>query len=326
MTVQVTIIGLRQIGTSIGLALGEYKDQIVRTGTDADPARVQQAQKQGALDKISYRLADAVRDADVVLLAVPIEDVEETLKAIAPELRAGAVILDTSPLKVAVFEWVKDILPEDRYFISFLPTLNPVYLHEVEAERGEAHLDLFKNGLVVIACPPGTHADAVRLADDLTGLIGARPFYADPYESDGLVAAIDLLPQLTSSALLTAISSQPGWQEARKLGGKAFMAGTSAMEMAQGDNPETVFFLNRENTIRVLDNLIHALGSIRDTLVDNDSETLHSLLLKMRDIRHDWWTLRQQGNWERKTEQTEIPSAAERLGRLIGLRPRKGKK
>jgi len=252
--------------------------------------------------------------------------VEETLKAIAPELRAGAVILDTSPLKVAVFEWVKDILPEDRYFISFLPTLNPVYLHEVEAERGEAHLDLFKNGLVVIACPPGTHADAVRLADDLTGLIGARPFYADPYESDGLVAAVDLLPQLTSSALLTAISSQPGWQEARKLGGKAFMAGTSAMEMAQGDNPETVFFLNRENTIRVLDNLIHALGSIRDTLVDNDSETLHSLLLKMRDIRHDWWTLRQQGNWERKTEQTEIPSAAERLGRLIGLRPRKEKK
>ena len=89
MTVQVTIIGLRQIGTSIGLALGEYKDQIVRTGTDADPARVQLAQKRGALDKINYRLADAVRDADVVLLAVPIEEVKETLKMITPELRAG---------------------------------------------------------------------------------------------------------------------------------------------------------------------------------------------------------------------------------------------
>ncbi len=326
MTVQVTIIGLGQLGASFGLALGEYKDQITRFGVDTDPVQAQKAQKMGAVEKVHPRYSDAVKDADVVILAVPLDEVEDTVKSIAPDLREGSVILDTSPLKVAVFELIKTLLPEDRYFVSFMPTLNPAYLHETETGTDSAHVDLFKNGLVVTACPPNTHADAVRLADDLAHLIGARPFYVDPYESDGLMAAVDLLPRLTSAALLNALSNQPGWREAEKLTGRAFYSSTVTLLQEDSSKPDVLYIYNRENVVRVLDNLIASLTSIRDAIAEGNSESLAKLLKKMHSLRDEWWKQRQLGNWEKKVEQPEIPSAGERFGRLFGIRPRKGKK
>ena len=71
MTVQITIIGLGQIGASIGLGLTKIKDQVTRIGNDRDPIIARQAEKMGAVDKISINLPSAVRNADLVILAVP---------------------------------------------------------------------------------------------------------------------------------------------------------------------------------------------------------------------------------------------------------------
>ncbi len=88
--------------------------------------------------------------------------------------------------------------------MTMTPTLNPAYLDETKLGIDAAHADLFKNSLMVITSPPGTDADALKLATDLAMLLGSIPFFADAYETDGLMAAVHLLPELVAAALVDA--------------------------------------------------------------------------------------------------------------------------
>ena len=119
MTVQITILGLGQVGASIGLALGKAKDQVTRVGSDREPEVSKQAQKMGAVDKVVFNLPSSVETADVVVLAVPLEEVYATLKAIAADLKPGVVVIDTSPAASQSTAWAKELFPaEDRYFLD----------------------------------------------------------------------------------------------------------------------------------------------------------------------------------------------------------------
>src|SRR5512138_4030418 len=113
MPVQITIIGLNQIGASIGLALAKVKDQVTRIGNDREPTIARQAEKAGAVDKTVFNLPSAVREADVVILALPVDEIRETIEIIAQDLKPGSVMIDTSPVKGPVLEWVKELLPGD---------------------------------------------------------------------------------------------------------------------------------------------------------------------------------------------------------------------
>ncbi len=78
MTIRMTIVGLGRIGLSIGLALKDNPHQIMRIGNDADPQIEQKALKMGALDEAIHNLHAATADADIVILAVPMDEVRET--------------------------------------------------------------------------------------------------------------------------------------------------------------------------------------------------------------------------------------------------------
>ena len=71
MTINITIIGLGQVGASIGLGLGKFKDKILRSGHDPEPTRSKKMEKEGAVDRIFFNLPESVRDADVVILPFP---------------------------------------------------------------------------------------------------------------------------------------------------------------------------------------------------------------------------------------------------------------
>ncbi|KPL82838.1 hypothetical protein SE15_12380 [Thermanaerothrix daxensis] len=327
MTIRMTIIGLGQIGASIGLALKDNPHQIVRIGNDADPHLEQKALKMGALDEVVHNLHTAVSDADIVVLAIPMDEVRDTLATIAPDLKPGAVVLDTSPLKTLVTRWAKDLLPEERYLVSFSPSLNPECLYPPALTSEGARADLFKGGVFVIASPPHTHGGALKLASDLAVLLGGKPYFADPYEADGLMAAVHGLPQLSAAALITAITRQPGWREARKLAGQTFVEATEPItHLDDHIHLGESILLNRENLMRLLDDYIAVLQEVREYLEAEDREHLADLLKEASRVRSQWWQERQKGDWE-TTPSTEIPTSGHYFARMFGLgrkTPKKG--
>ncbi|MDR3575618.1 MAG: prephenate dehydrogenase [Anaerolineaceae bacterium] len=323
MTVQVSVIGLGQIGTSIGLALTKQKPQITRVGLDRQADTARKSEKMGAFDRIALNLRSAVENADIVVMAVPVDEIRETIESIAPYLREESVLIDTSPLKVAVADWAKEILPAKRYFLSITPSLNPLYLDDLDTGPDSARQDLFENSLMVVTHLADTHADAIQLACDLVTLLGAQPLFSDAYESDGLQAAQHQLPRLVSAAFLNAATSQPGWKEGRKLAGALFARVTSPVEtFDEREQLGQAALLNRENVIRVIDNLQEALQQLRQAIADQDSQTLQDLLDQASTSRAEWLKQRTSADWETSLAKVSMPSALERLGRLIGLRDR----
>lgn len=321
MTVQISIIGLGQIGASIGLALKDKGEKLLRVGHDIEIEIARQAEKMGAIDRADINLPHSVQSADLVVLALPLNQVRETLEIIAPDLRENCVVMDTGPVKEAAAAWAAELLPEGRHYVGLTPVLNPAYLHDVDLGIKAARADLFQGGLMAIVAAARADSAAIKLAADLTRLVGAMPLFADPLEVDGLMAATHLLPQLMAAALLNATIDQPGWREGRKFAGRAYAESTApAVLPGDASSLAATALLNRDNTLRVLDSAIAALSAIRNDIDQNDEPSLDERLKRARRGRETWWKGRQSREWiNESAADVEMPNMPGMFGRLFGI-------
>lgn len=328
MTVQITILGLGQIGGSIGLALADQKELLTRVGHDLDIKVARQAEKLGAVDKVEVNLPKAVRQSEIVMMSLPVDQIRETLEFIAPDLREGAVVLDTGPAKEVVAGWAAQYLPEGRYYIGLTPVLNPAYLYSPDAGLQAARDDLFQGGLMAISAPQHTSSEAIKLAADLTRLLGAKPLFADPVEMDGLMAATQVVPQLLAAGLLNATMDQPGWREGRKVAGRDYaeVSGPFAHLSDYHTLVESAL-LNRENVLRILDSVIAALQFLRADIQEKNEQALNERLRRAFLGRQKWWAERQTGEWTGNgMAKVDMPESAGILQRMFGVSRKGGPK
>ena len=319
MSVQITIVGLGQIGSSIGLALKAHEVNVHRVGHDKDPQAGKESQRIGAVDDVKYNLPASIREAKIVILALPFAEIRETLQVIAPDLQEGALVLDTAPAKATVAAWAKELLPPGRYYIGLSPAINPEYLHGTEFGVKAARADLFERGLIVVNAPMGTPANVFNLTMELVNLLGAMPLLMDTAEADGVFASTHILPQLASAALLDMTVDQPGWQEARKLAGRSYAAVTSGAAY-HDDIPslaETALE-NRENIVRLLNTYITALIHLRDEIEERDREAVHRHLTDVWKGRVRWLEERSAAEWLKgEAQPIDAPSFGDRVNQML---------
>ena len=329
MSIQVAIVGLGQIGTSIGLGLEEQKSRFTRIGHDKDFGLARQAEKKGALDKTSMNLPGAVDGADIVILAVPQDQVRQTMEVMAPDLRENSVVLDFSPIKRVVLDWAAELLPKGCHFIGLTPIINGLYLNSPDSGQNAARADLFKNGLLGIVSPVGTPEAALKLATDLAQILGADHLFLDQVEADSFLAALHLLPQLAAAALIKTASQQPGWRDGIKMTGRAFAEQT--LTIGHLDEPAALALAaqhSKEHTLRAIDQLIQTLYGLRDAVETEDGETLAKDLEEARQAYDSWLGERSAGQWAARELSTkeEAPRAGEFFGRMFGIRPKDSRK
>lgn len=315
MTKQITIIGLGQIGASVGLALEQYKSSIKRVGHDKKPETAKSAQTMGAVDEINFNLPSSVRDADIVLLAVPLSELEETFKLIGQDLKEGAVVMDTAPVKAKAAEWAGQHIPSGRSYVGLIPSIGPDHLLNVGAGQVAAKADLFHESVFLVCPAHNVSEQAVKRATDLLELLGAAPLFSEPLEADGLMAALHTLPQLVSLSLLNATTKQPGWKEARKMASRPYgLAAAAALYLDQADAVTESMRVNRANVARVLDNAIRSLTELRAALDEEDMKLVEELVDDAYLGGMQWLKERLGADWlNEDKQQIEIPTFGERL-------------
>ncbi len=308
MTTQITIIGLGQIGSSIGLALADEKERVFRCGHDPDSKVMKTAEKAGALDKAFYRLTESVKDADVVILALPTDLIRETISLMAADLKKDAVIIDTSMTRKGASDWARKFLPDSRKFISMIPALHANYLPGMTEDQLAPHADLFSGNSFIIASDFDTDSFAIQTASELASILKGKAFYADPLEVDGMLAQVDTLPKLTAAALVHTISVQPAWSDGRRMASRAFTRQGSVTQLFD----EQEYFgisalLNRENVSRSIDQLILSLQEIKDYLSREDEDGLKVYLKETRDSYELWMEGRTTGDWDAEKRPNLVP-------------------
>ncbi len=319
--IQITIVGLGLIGASFGLALkrqslgrrGQRTDLVI-VGHDKAKSAAQSAQKMGAIDNSHWNLLQACEKADLILLALPATAIAPTLQALAQDLKPGCLLLDTAPIKTPILQ-AAHVLPDSVYFVGG----NPIVIKE--GRPGPAP-DLFDRAPWALCPTPATSPDAVAAAADIVSMVGARPFFLDAAEHDGLMGAVDGLPLLLAAALMNALGGSPSWRELHRLASSQFETATY-LPAADGADLAAVALSNRANVLHWLDLLLTQLQDWRQDLADEKEPALIQRFTQANDLRSQWLALRASGDFEEGERSPELPSVWSRfLGQKTIKSPR----
>ncbi len=227
--------------------------------------------------------------------------------------------MDTGPVKSAVAGWVKELLPPRRHYVGLTPALNPAYLENASHGLEAARADLFQHGVVAVSAAQGTPEAAHKLAANFVTLLGAQPYFADLAEVDGLIACAQLLPGLSAAAMVETATNQPGWPDIRKLAGKAFSAAIMPLEGEESGALAAASVSNRDNIIRILDDYINNLSSLRNDIAEGNIQALTARLEESRLRRTIWQSQRAQGDWlSVESSQPDLPKVPNIWKQQIG--------
>ncbi|PJF35903.1 MAG: hypothetical protein CUN49_08150 [Candidatus Thermofonsia Clade 1 bacterium] len=328
--VKVTILGMNRLGASFGLAIRalnnkpDHKHTFTVTGCDRRAERVRKAAAIGALDAQQLDFEAAVREADIVLLCVPYSETEAVLKLIGGALKAGAVVLDSAPLKVPSLSWAERYLLRDSdgdqqaYLVGITPILNPSYLGLPEDAPESGRADLFEDGVLIIAPAPNCPPDAVQLVSDLSELLGVKVHFTDPAEHDSIAAGMEGLPLLLQLALFRALHSSPAWKDAQWFGNPSFVLATYRLIESDPEALGSLLYRNRQNLIHRLDALMAQLAHLRDVLQVEDELLLGELFQTAMSDYAEWQVARLRNKFNTEPDLSEAAAQARSSLSLFG--------
>lgn len=289
---QITIIGMGLIGTSLGMALRSADERnaplgsITLVGYDKNRRAASDARGRLAIDRVAHSLEEALQGAQLVVVAVPVQSIHEIFTEIGALLPHGAVVTDVASTKAQVMEWASQLLPTTVNFVGGHPMAG-----KEQSGAAAADPDLFKEAIYCLAPSPRARPEAVGLVEAMAQQVGAKIYYIDPIEHDGYVAGVSHLPFLLAAALVEVTSRGAGWKEMSVLAASGFHDVT---RLASGD-PEMhrdICMTNGAAMIRWIDETVGLLLDVRDQIAANQSNEIGELFARAREVREEWLTTR----------------------------------
>jgi len=276
---RVAILGLGLMGASLGLALRATDHSVV--GYDAAPGVAERARERGAIEVAAGTVAEAVINADVVVLATPVLAMRDLLGAIAAHLSPQALVTDLGSTKAQVVAWAQELLPDPARFLGGHPM----------AGRERSGVEAAEAGLYqgCVWCLTPTAATAPQTVDRLVALIGelgARPLMLDAERHDAAVALVSHLPLVAACALVLTATDSPDWPLAGTLAAGGFRDST---RVASGD-PRMARDICRTNAgplLAGLDAYIEMLRGLRERISAGDRSIEEAFVAAKRE--RDAW-------------------------------------
>jgi len=205
---QITIIGTGLIGGSLALALRKKKFAGRIVGCDREGA-LERARRRGAIDEGTVNPGDAVRGAQLVVLATPVLAIVDLIERVGPALPARALLTDVGSTKAVVVEHAQKVFGKaaGKRFLAGHPMAG-----KEMSGVDYADADLFHNAVWFLSPLPEQNLNE-GLIGEFTGWIdavGARIAMLPADEHDRLCGWISHVPQMMSTALAAALVDEFG--------------------------------------------------------------------------------------------------------------------
>jgi prephenate dehydrogenase len=278
---KVVVYGVGLIGGSFALALKQTGAVGEVIGLGRSAASLEIAQGLGVIDRVG-ELSD-VRDADLVLLAMPVGKMEAAMEAIAPYLGGKTVVVDAGSTKQDVVAAAQRTLGQKLQ--QFVPC-HPIAGAE-KSGASAANARLYIDKRVIVTPLPENTPFAIAIAEAAWTVCGADVSVMTPAQHDTMFAAVSHLPHLLAFALVDELAKRPDAAELFDNAGSGFRDFTRIAS----SHPEMwrdICIANRSALIGELDRYMNALLQMRVLLAGADAEGLEKLLANARDARNAW--------------------------------------
>ena len=278
---RVALIGLGLIAGSMSLAMREAElvREVVGHARSAETRET--ARQIGLVDRVVDSAAEAVRGADLVVLAVPVGAMGEVAAEIAPVLKLGATVTDVGSVKQAVVAAVAPHIPEGVHFIPGHPLAG--------TEHSGPHAgfaSLFRNRWWLLTPPEGCDPAAVaRLAELVRGM-GANVEDMDAAHHDLVLAVTSHTPHLIAYTMVGVADHLKRVTESEVI--KYSAAGFRDFTRIAASDPtmwRDVFLQNKEAVLDILGRFTEELFMLQRAIRMGDGPHLHDYFTRTRAIR-----------------------------------------
>ncbi|MFO1255731.1 MAG: prephenate/arogenate dehydrogenase family protein [Sphingomonadaceae bacterium] len=277
---RIAIIGLGLLGGSVGLAVQAHLPNAMTTGYDADPATRSRAAERGLVDRVCECAADAVRDADLVILCVPVGAMGAAAREIAPHLADGVVISDVGSSKESVARVLAEALP-GRAVIPAHPVAGT---ERSGPDAGFA--SLFQQRWCIITPPDAADPAQVAMLSQFWEALGARVEVMDAAHHDLVLAVTSHLPHLIAYTIVGTASDLEGVTESEVI--KYSAGGFRDFTRIAASDPtmwRDVFLSNRDAVLEMLQRFTEDLTALQRAIRVGDGDQLFDHFTRTRAVR-----------------------------------------
>jgi prephenate dehydrogenase len=279
----VAIIGVGLIGGSLGLVLKQARlaDSIVGVGRRIENLKT--AVELGAIDRYVSDAIEGVREADLVVLATPVDTYERHLKEWGHHLSTGTIVTDVGSVKGRLVEQAEGLLPDSVRFVGGHPIAGR---EKTGAAAGS--VNLFQGARCILTPTARTDRQAMAIIRDLWQAAGSRVSTMDPFEHDRILGAVSHLPHVAAFSLINALVEM-GQGMIPELDLLSYAGGglrdTTRIAASSPEMWRDIFLWNRENLVTMIGQYEQQLQHLKQLISLGDGPGIEKALDDAKQAR-----------------------------------------
>ncbi len=279
---RIAIVGVGLIGSSVASRLKRQHSVGEIIGVGRGQENLEHALDAGLIDVAVTDVRDAL-DVNLIIIAVPVKQVESVLKRIRTGRSQETLVTDVGSTKGDFAKLAREIIPER---LGYVVPGHPIAGSEKTGAQA-ADPELF-DGKNVILCPTEeTHGEALSAVKGLWESCGARVVTMPDAAHDKIFSAVSHLPHVVSYSLVEMMNRR---SDASKLFDYA-AGGFRDFSRIAGSSPEMWTDICRANRTHILEDLevfIDNLKNIQSLLNSEDFEAIERIFNNASTARNNW--------------------------------------
>tara|TARA_B100001079_G_scaffold89971_1_gene77244 strand:- start:4245 stop:5099 length:855 start_codon:yes stop_codon:yes gene_type:complete len=278
---KICIIGVGLIGGSFmrGLKKANQVEQVFGYGKGKES--LAKAKELGAIDEFSLDIDKAIDGAEMVVIATPVDSIEEVFRLIRPHISKSTIITDVGSTKTSIIDSAKSVFGE-------VPT-NFIPAHPIAGKENSgvdySDPDLFINKRVILTPLENSEPEAIKIVTNFWESLGAIVETMNATDHDDLLAMTSHLPHMLAFSLMDyLISTNPKAIDYAAGGFKDFS------RIASGDSVmwRDICLNNAKEITKHIENYQQSLSKLSELINQQNSDGLEELFMEAKSARDNW--------------------------------------
>ena len=280
---KVAFIGMGLINSSLARDLKIKKFYLSSSAYSRRLSTINKIKKLKLVDVASSNIEKTIKEADIIIVGIPVAAYQEVFKKICNNIKPGAIITDVGSVKKEVINSVKKYIPKN---IDFVPGHPIAGTENSGPESGFA--GLFKNGWCILTPNKNTSKNSVKIIKYMWQLVGMKVDIMDSNYHDEVLAITSHIPHIIAYSIVGTIANLQTTIKKEVI--KYAASGFRDFTRIAASDPimwRDIILYNRQSILKMLNLFKKDLSKLEHAIENNDDKFLLNLFTKTRKIRKD---------------------------------------
>lgn len=280
---KVAFIGMGLINSSLARDLKIKKFYLSSSAYSRRLSTINKIKKLKLVDFASSNIEKTIKEADIIIVGIPVAAYQEVFKKICNNIKPGAIITDVGSVKKEVINSVKKYIPKN---IDFVPGHPIAGTENSGPESGFA--GLFKNGWCILTPNKNTSKNSVKIIKYMWQLVGMKVDIMDSNYHDEVLAITSHIPHIIAYSIVGTIANLQTTVKKEVI--KYAASGFRDFTRIAASDPimwRDIILYNRQSILKMLNLFKKDLSKLEYAIENNDDKFLLNLFTKTRKIRKD---------------------------------------